>query len=517
MQVMRNILLVVLGCISALDVCAQISIGTNSSETSAAFQIEATDKGFLAPRVTLTSATDVSTIPAPANGLLVYCTASGSLTDGYYYFNGSKWNAFNETTNNRDLGYVVGWGSNVGAPNFLLPLNGGTYLWSDYPEFQLLHAASPSQYISSSTASSFTLINIHTTSRFLRGSSSTGVLQAGSTAMPSNALGTTNAGSHLHAIDPPAEATTNTGTHLHNLSFNNDDYNNWGGGNQSLDDDAGPWYTRTTDWAGAHAHTLDIAAFNSATSGAHTHTLIGGDAETRPLNISVIWYIKVKSTSTAGQLTILNQANALTSSSNAITHSGSNQKLGGTLTTATVVNLNNNDLAFTNGELGIGTSAPANNLEINSGVTGQSGVRLTQMTNAANLGTTASGNLYIPEANVVTQLANAGVAVQLGNLKVQVSTAGNRSLQFATVSGTTAVIGTDEAVVGTGTAGSLQQGAINTNLGTTWLQFNTYSFPWQGNVQRTFLTDVTSGITYRVTMIIGNNYLNNLIRIEKLN
>ena len=75
---------------------AQVGIGTASIDASAKLQIEATDKGFLPPRVSLTSTTDVSTILTPATGLLVYNTATAgsspsNVVPGFYYYNGSSW------------------------------------------------------------------------------------------------------------------------------------------------------------------------------------------------------------------------------------------------------------------------------------------------------------------------------------------------------------------------------------------------------------------------------------------
>lgn len=495
---------------------AQVGVGTATPEASAAFHIESSNQGFLPPRVALTSLTDVTTISSPATGLVVYCSGSVVLTDGYYYWNGSKWQVFSDVKNSQDLGYIVGWASNVAAPNYLLPLNGGTYSWADYPEFQVLHSATPSQYVSASTATTFTLVNINGAGRFLRGATAAGTMQDGSTAMPVLALGTSSTGAHLHSIDPPSTSTNTTGNHQHSMSFNNDDYNGSGGG-VSLENDGGGSYNRYSSWSGDHNHTIDIAAFNSASSGGHTHAFIGGDVETRPINTSVIWCIKVKSTSTSGNLTVVNETGGLTGATNGLTHSGANQKLGGTLTQNTTVAMAGNDFALTGGELGIGTSTPANKLEVNSANTGQSGIRLSQVVNSDNLGTNASGDLYSTTPTYITQRVNAGVPVQLGNLKVQMSTGGSRSLQFATSSGTITVLGSDEAVYGSGGTGYYDQRAISSTLGTTWTQFTTYGFPYQGNIQRLMLIDVTNGITYRITLIVGNIYNNNLIKIERLN
>ena len=70
---------------------AQTGIGTTSPNASARLDVAATNKGFLPPRVTLTSATDVITIPNSAEGLLVYNLGSVGLQAGYYYWNGANW------------------------------------------------------------------------------------------------------------------------------------------------------------------------------------------------------------------------------------------------------------------------------------------------------------------------------------------------------------------------------------------------------------------------------------------
>lgn len=71
---------------------AQTGIGTITPDASAKLDVSATNKGFLPPRVTLTSGTDNTTIPSPATGLLVYNTGNNAgLVAGYYYWNGTSW------------------------------------------------------------------------------------------------------------------------------------------------------------------------------------------------------------------------------------------------------------------------------------------------------------------------------------------------------------------------------------------------------------------------------------------
>jgi hypothetical protein len=72
---------------------AQVKIGDNPTviNTNSILELESTSKGFLPPRVSLNSATSISpltgTVPA---GMTVY-SIGGTLTDGYYVWNGSKW------------------------------------------------------------------------------------------------------------------------------------------------------------------------------------------------------------------------------------------------------------------------------------------------------------------------------------------------------------------------------------------------------------------------------------------
>ncbi|MGQ0739975.1 MAG: hypothetical protein ACT4OJ_13045, partial [Bacteroidota bacterium] len=98
---MKNLFVAVL-IFCALSAGAQVKIGDNPNTINAnsLLEMESTNKGFLAPRVTLTSVTSVSplsgTVPA---GMLVYNSA-GSLTYGYYYWDGSEWKKLDNGNDN---------------------------------------------------------------------------------------------------------------------------------------------------------------------------------------------------------------------------------------------------------------------------------------------------------------------------------------------------------------------------------------------------------------------------------
>ena len=87
---LKNWLLIVM-LFSCSFLSAQTGIGTTTPNASAKLDVYSTNKGFLPPRVTLTSATDATTIASPAEGLLVYNLGSVGLQAGYYYWNGANW------------------------------------------------------------------------------------------------------------------------------------------------------------------------------------------------------------------------------------------------------------------------------------------------------------------------------------------------------------------------------------------------------------------------------------------
>ncbi|GEN70897.1 hypothetical protein CLA01_09690 [Chryseobacterium lathyri] len=83
---------------SSVSLFSQVGINTTTPNPSSILDIVSTNKGLLIPRVSLTGNTDVTTIPNPANGLLVYNLvdaggASPVKKDNFYKFNTTvnKW------------------------------------------------------------------------------------------------------------------------------------------------------------------------------------------------------------------------------------------------------------------------------------------------------------------------------------------------------------------------------------------------------------------------------------------
>jgi uncharacterized protein (TIGR02145 family) len=107
----------------------QARIGTNAPHPSAALDVQATNRGFLPPRVALTATNDLITINNPANGLLVYNTAAAgtgnlAVRPGYYFFTGTAWQAINSPGN--QPGDLQFWNGQAWMP--IHPGSNGTQL-----------------------------------------------------------------------------------------------------------------------------------------------------------------------------------------------------------------------------------------------------------------------------------------------------------------------------------------------------------------------------------------------------
>lgn len=95
--ILQSILFILLSCISY----AQVGIGLPDPDQSAMLQIRSANKGLLIPSIALTSLTDITTIPSPANSLLVWNNGKGGLSaTGFYFWNNNTWNAMSGSSGN---------------------------------------------------------------------------------------------------------------------------------------------------------------------------------------------------------------------------------------------------------------------------------------------------------------------------------------------------------------------------------------------------------------------------------
>ncbi len=192
-------------------------------------------------------------------------------------------------------------------------------------------------------------------------------------------------------------------------------------------------------------------------------------------------------------------------------------------------------------QIGIGTSTPNSSAKLDVNSTTK-GVLFPRMTNSQMLAiskpvtglqiynTNANcmyyydGQAWVSTLNSISTLADAGDVVQLDNIKIRVSTSGNRSMQISTVSGTITVSGStynfypSTSVGATGAYTSESGiGFSSTTIGTSFSYVQSAAnFAYHGSVQRFFMNDQTNNKCYRITCIIGNSYLKNTIEIERI-
>jgi len=85
----KNIFTILSIALSQL-VFSQVGIGTTTPDASSLLDLTSTNKGFLPPRVALTSGTDAVTIPNPAKGIVAYNTNTAFASEGLYLNTGTS-------------------------------------------------------------------------------------------------------------------------------------------------------------------------------------------------------------------------------------------------------------------------------------------------------------------------------------------------------------------------------------------------------------------------------------------
>jgi hypothetical protein len=135
---------------------------------------------------------------------------------------------------------------------------------------------------------------------------------------------------------------------------------------------------------------------------------------------------------------------------------------------------------------------------------------------AGATGTAGINGATGPGMTYASGFVNAGVDVTLGNLKARMSTSGNRSLQLSTVTGTYSVYGSGVYSyngIGGATINSGSPRSITTTP--TYIQAG-YTFAVSGSTDTWLLMDTSNAITWRISLIVGDDYINNFISIERL-
>lgn len=502
--------LLIIGFLCSIQVMSQTGIGTTTPHVSAKLDVTSTNKGFLPPRVTLSSVTDATTIPTPATGLLVYNLGSEGLKAGYYYWNGSNWATIATASSpDQTLDYVSvqSSGQTVVTGNTIMyntTLSGNIPYNSSTGNFSLIAGktyrltAYATLDVSSSAGAELNFVWRNAANAELGNYAL--LLAANSTI--------TAAGQGI--VDVIYTPTTNTTVSV---------YVNWAGGTVAL---RGGYTYATIQQIGSSATINPWILSGTTTYNTTGNVGIGNNSPTSRLNIA------------GGGIKIHNGfANNTARPSLTTTAIGSYEIRGvGSIEGSTQVDAGND--GFLRLSAGGGTNTTAQSSIDLSGFSSQSdmnnnivmrtaGVERLRIDNSGNMNVNGKLNVTDPSGGVAMQAAgfvNHSVPLTLGDIQVQMAPAGeSRSLQIRTTgtsfSGMVSAYTTYNGASGSNafTFFSDVTQTINStfaHLGVSW------GFAQSGDVANYFLRDTTNQRFYRITLMVGASWNNNFISIERL-
>lgn len=462
----KNIFTVLFLCNCVL-LAAQTGIGTTTPHASAKLDVSATNKGFLPPRVTLTSATDATTIVAPAEGLLVYNLGSVGLQAGYYYWNGASWATIATATSagngvtSMDLVKLYGeaWSSatgkigNVSGYSFTVPVS-GRYLFdfscTGYSNATIIYKVRQGTTDIGTDAQTSYNNSVHVE---YNGKIEVNLQAAITYNVYVNSTGNRDSGDYdrvyCKLVAGNLPVTGQSVDYIQATLSANQTLS--AAGNVIFNTSSGAGITLTNGGFNLIANkTYKLEAALGGTSGGYayygwvdnTNTLLSGGSigavmkagttySDAPQDKAVVYY-----TPTSNQtvfLRVLNVSGGITAFAPPVGNNYSStwatiSQVGSSAFVNPWV-LSGNNVYNTTGKVGIGNNAPTQALDVTGNV---------NITGKINV-TDATGNVVKKVAGFV----NAGDYIILDNLKVRVAPSGNRSLQVATVSGTYTVFGSD--------------------------------------------------------------------------
>ncbi len=522
---------------------AQTGIGTTTPNASAKLDVFSNNKGFLPPRVTLTSATDASTIVSPAEGLLVYNVGSVGLQAGYYYWNGANW---------ATIATASSAGNGVMASELVKLYQEGYSTTSG-------KAPSTSGYSFTVPVSGRYEFNFNSTGWNSNGNTIklTFNVRNGSTVLASDYHQSIS--SNVWAeYEGRVEVNLNAGE-TYNVQVvtttGNRDYRDYDkifykqiAGNLPVNGQSVDYVSVSRTGSDQTVNTNSVIIFNTINGGnipyntstglfsltaGKTYKLIGGVSISNGNNVAkevnFVWKNAAgDALGTKGEL--LSPSAAVDAAGNGIayaiytpitnttvslnvTYSSASTILWQNYTFASIEQIGSSaiinpwTLSGTNtynttGNVGIGTNSPTQALDV-----------------AGNVNVTGKINVTDPAGNVATKAAGfvaRGVDVTLGNLKVRFAATGNMSLQVSTVTGTYSVYGSQVLVSGA-VAYSAIDGAAPLSVTTTPVYLNSVNaFGGAGNTSTWNIMDTNAGMSWRISMIVGAGYNNNFISIERL-
>ncbi len=539
----------------AFKVNAQTGIGTTSPNASAKLDVYATNKGFLPPRVTLTTALDVTTISSPAEGLLVYNLGSVGLQAGYYYWNGANWSTIATATSagngvtamdmvklySKAYSTAVGDIAEANGFSFTVPVS-GRYLF----DFTC------SGYANSATFTMTFKVRQGTTDLGTDAQTSSNNtvhveyngkvevnLQAGTTYNINVATtGIRNSADYdrvyykLVAGNLPvtgqtveygiARYTGADGTSLSanaTVPFDATAQGNllWSSANNRFTLKANKTYEIESYLAVYHnsagvAGVFQIYNFTNAAvlanglylsmNGSGGYNVNANGPMRCIITPTADIEVGVRISSAYGGWPSIVGSTSVIGSSGAANQSYLLVKQIGSSAIINPWTLSGTNTYNTTGNVGIGISTPATTLDV-----------------TGNVNVTGKINVTDPTGNVATKAAGfvgRGVDIILGNLKARIAATGNFSVQLSTVSGSYSVYGSHVLVTG-----GVYYNAIDAtnprSISTTPAYINSGNdFLGAGNTSVWLLMDTTAQMSWRITMIVGAGYNNNFISIERL-
>lgn len=565
---MRYILLFLLVSWTALS---QTGIGTSTPHASAKLEVNASNKGFLPPRVSLLNIYDQTTIPSPATGLLVYCKGDAGLAAGYYYWNGNAWATIATPGGSGSFASSFLRGSRTATQSIAV---GGVVTFTTIDN-------SAGTDISLNTSTGRITLAPGNTYR-LRGV----VPNFSSGQRPAfiwyNETSSTNIGSATYSYNPgdaaslgafgaPAELifTPNVTTvvSLRLLSSLGSGSVTAGGNGDFSTTGSYPWFDvevisgnspvtgQSVDYiqASLSANQALSAAGNiifNASTGTGISITNGGfnlmanktyklEAALGGTSGGYAYYAWVDNANTmlpGGSVgTIMKAGSAYTDApqDKAVVYYTPTTNttvylrvysLSGTLTAYAPSTASNYSSSWATIQQ-VGSSAFVNPWTLSGTNTynsiGNVGIGTSVPTAAldvsGNVNVTGKINLTDPSGNVATKSAayvDAGTFVTLDNIKATVTTSGNRGLSVATVSGSfTAFVNGSYTTYNGNIAGGGSSIAINTTASSSVFNWN---FLGQGDMATYLINDSTNRRAYRIILMIGGSYLSNFISIERL-
>ncbi len=491
--------------IFSFQMMSQTGIGTTTPHASAKLEVNATDKGFLPPRVTLTSSSDNSTIPNPATGLLVYNTGTNAgLRAGYYYWNGTDWTTI-ATASSPDqmVDYIqASLSANqtlsaAGNVNFNTSSGAGITITSG--GFQL--QANKTYKLEAALGGSSTGYGYYTwvdnTNAILPGSSIGVIMKAGAafTDAPQDKAvvyytPTANTTVYLRVINI-------SGSIIAYAPSTVSGYSSTWASIQQVGSSAfvNPWVLSGNDVYNNTGKvgigtTTPTSKLNIAGGGIKIATGFGNSTNRPSLNTSTIGNYEIRGVG-GGTPQIDGQDDGflrLSAGGGTNVNTQSSIDISGY---STVADMSSTIVMRTGG---------AERLRIDP---------------SGNVNITGKLNIGNPTGNVATKAAGfvgRGEDITLGNLKVRFAATGNMSLQVSTVSGTYSVYGSHVLF-----SSSIGGNTANISIGTTPAYLNSgNNFLGAGDTGVWTIMDTTAKMCWRISMIIGAGYNNNFISIEQL-